>query len=150
MTTSDIMRQVWDLNMRKVQSIINKTTAENAAFRLTPDTGTVGFYLRHIGEVMLSLSKLTFGTDNPVQTQTMRVKFDDGRVFDLEETKAIIEKGNATICEVMNKLSDADWDKTIATKWGERTPMQTIVGLINHNAHHVGQIELTILKGKNL
>jgi uncharacterized damage-inducible protein DinB len=145
-----VLIPLFEMNALKVNGLLTKMTLENSAFRIHAAAGSVGFYMRHIAEAQIMLSKMFFGTETNLpygKPLTLRVPNDDGRAYDLAETQHLMQTGNELLLNVIKTLPEADWHKPKTTVFGERTPFQGIAMIMNHNAHHCGQIELTIKKG---
>ncbi|MDZ7879947.1 MAG: DinB family protein [Saprospiraceae bacterium] len=149
-----ILNTIFEVNAQKVNAILARLTVENSQNRINPQTGTAGFYMRHIAEAQIMLSKEFFGSAANLpygKPFTLGVAADDGRLYDVEETKALMESGYAAIQEAIKKLKKADWDTPKPTRFfGDITPLQGFSRLLNHNAHHCGQIELAIKKGEKV
>jgi uncharacterized damage-inducible protein DinB len=145
-----VLTPLFEMNALKVNGLLTKMTQENSAFRIHAAAGSVGFYMRHIAEAQIILSKMFFGTETNLpygKPLTLRVPNDDGRAYDLAETQHLMQTGNELLLNVIKTLPEADWHKPKTTVFGEKTPFQGIAMIMNHNAHHCGQIELTIKKG---
>lgn len=150
MMTNNILNQIFEVNIQKVNGILGKLTPENSQNRINPQTGTAGFYMRHIAEAQIMLCKRLFelGDGLPYgKPLTLGVASDDGRLYDVEETKQLLEVGYTTIKQVIETLTDEDWGRIMNTFWGDVSNLECFSRILNHNAHHCGQIELAIKKG---
>lgn len=148
--TSTLLLQIFEINVLKINGLLGRLTAENSQNRINPQTATAGFYMRHIAEAQLLLCKLFFDTTTELPygaPQTMRVASDDGRLFDVEETRQIMELGYDTIRKAIADTSEETWNAPKPTFFGEGNRIQGMARLINHSSHHCGQIELAIKKG---
>jgi hypothetical protein len=148
--TSTLLMQLFEINILKINGLLNRLTAENSQNRINPQTATAGFYMRHIAEAQILLCKLFFDAapDLPYGApQTMRVASDDGRLFDVEETKQLMELGYEALKTAIAKTSTKTWNEPKPTFFGEGNRIQGIARILNHSAHHCGQIELAIKKG---
>jgi DinB superfamily len=148
--TATILNPIFDINIQKVNDLLNQLTTENSLNRINPLTGTAGFYMRHIAEAQILLSKMFFETTTGLPygaPLTLRVPNDDGRLYDVEETKQLMQLGYDTLKKVIADTPDAAWQTTKTTVFGELTLLQGFSRILNHNAHHCGQIELAFKKG---
>ncbi len=149
MTTS-ILNSIADTNFLKVKLLLEKLTTENSLNRINQETGTAGFYFRHIAEAQILLGKLFFDSstnlpyENPL---TMRVPNDDGRQYDIEETKMMMQTGFDSLKSIIENTSESDWHTIKHTQpFGDIMLIQGLSRVLNHNAHHCGQIELCFKK----
>ena len=127
---------------------MNKLTPENSMFRISPESATAGFYMRHIGEALHSLAHIGFQTGMSFQPQTLRVPNDPGHAFDLSETKQYVDSGFDLMRKIVNEMPAANVDDVFQTLFGEQSLLSMVSFMMNHSSHHCGQIELTIKKGK--
>ena len=75
---------------------------------------------------------------------------DEGQLFDVAETKDLMQTGYDTLRHVIATTPDADWHKMITSFWGEISMLECFARTLNHSAHHCGQIELAIKKGAQI
>ena len=145
-----VLTPMLEMNIAKVNGVLAKMTAENSSFHIHEAAGSAGFYMRHIAEAQILIPQMFFGTTTGLsygKPFTLRVPNDDGRAYDLAETQQMIKTGQEILANVLKTFPEADWHKPKTTVFGERTPLQGFALILNHNAHHCGQIELTIKKG---
>jgi DinB superfamily len=148
--TSTVLNQMFDINILKINGLLNRLTAENSQNRINAQTATAGFYMRHIAEAQILLCNLFFDTKLTLPygaPQTMRVPSDDGRLFDIEETRPLMEAGYAALKEAIANTDEETWQASKPTFFGEGNRLQGVARILNHSAHHGGQIELAIKKG---
>lgn len=120
---------------------------ENAAFRLTEQTATVGFIYRHIGETTNLLGQF-FGYKTDVEGTTIG-QTDSGKQYDLETSHMLLEQGYITLEKLINETSDEDWLEEIETSWfGKISRIKLLSITLYHNSHHCGQTASAIVKGK--
>ena len=149
--TSLILNQIFDVNAQKINGLLDRLTPENSQNRINPQTGTAGFYMRHIAEAQIMLSKRLFGTETSLpygKPLTLGVASDEGQLFDVTETKELMELGYNTIKQFVATVPDEGWAKTVNSFWGEISLLDCFARTLNHSAHHCGQIELAIKKGE--
>lgn len=129
--------------------ILNNLNAENAIFRLTKKTATAGFIYRHIGETTILIAQF-FGYKTNVKGTTIGQN-DTGKVYDLNESKAIFEQGYQTLEKLVNETNEKAWLEEIETTWfGKISRIKLYTILMLHNSHHCGQIASAIAKGEKI
>jgi uncharacterized damage-inducible protein DinB len=88
-----------------------------------------------------------FGYPQPTSNTTMG-REDDGTHYDLSESKALIERGFNLFENMAKTLSEEEWSEIIDTPFfGKVSKMKLFSHVLFHNAHHAGQIALTLSRG---
>ena len=125
---------------------LDRITNENKHYRLNNETASIGFIYRHIGETM-NLLGYFLGVPSDIQNTTMGQQ-DTGQDFQLETSKLYMDKGYKMLEEVIRNSKDEDWSLTTDTPFfGTVSRMRLFAHILFHNAHHAGQISLTLAKG---
>lgn len=121
-------------------------TQENATLRLNPNTASIEFIYRHIGETM-NLFGYFFGITPTTENTTMG-KSDEGIRYDISESKALIDSGFEMLKDLVKTTPDEEWGAMIETPFfGSVSKMRLFSHILFHNAHHAGQISLTLSRG---
>ena len=121
-------------------------TSDNAHLRLNPQAASVGFIYRHIGETM-NLFGYFLGMPSEVTNTTMG-HTDEGQGNDVEESSLLLQKGFDMLQNCINSTPDEAWNDPIDTPFfGTVSRMRIFSHVLFHNAHHAGQIALTLSKG---
>ena len=124
----------------------NKITAENAAWRLNPDTASAGFIYRHIGET-INLFGWFLGLPTDVKNTTMG-QTDTGQLYNTAETGALIEEGYARLEKYVAETLASAWLEPVETPFfGTVSRIRLFSHILFHNSHHAGQISLTLARG---
>jgi uncharacterized damage-inducible protein DinB len=145
-----VLTPLFEMNVVKVNALLARMTDENSKFHIHQAAGSAGFYMRHIAEAQIMISQMFFGTTTGLpygKPLTLRVPNDDGRAYDLAETRQLMQMGQDLLANVIKTMPETAWHTPKTTVFGEKTPLQGMALILNHNAHHCGQIELTIKKG---
>ena len=128
---------------------LDRITNENKHYRLNNETASIGFIYRHIGETM-NLLGYFLGVPSDIQNTTMGQQ-DTGQDFELETSKLYMDKGYKMLEDVIRTSKDEDWSLTTDTPFfGTVSRMRLFAHILFHNAHHAGQISLTLSKGTTL
>lgn len=119
-------------------------TEEDLKKKLLPATNSVGFLIRHIGEVELLFAKNVFGaTEIKVVAKTVIAKKDTGEWTNLEDLKAYTTQAMDSLRAILEKQSDADWETVITTQeFGTKTKAEAFGRIVSHTAYHAGQIAI--------
>lgn len=127
--------------------ILKDINADNADFRLTEQTASVGFIYRHIGEATNLMAQF-FGYKTDVEGTTMG-QTDPGKDYDIETSRMLVEEGYATLEKLVDETSDNEWLEKVDTSWfGKLSRINLFAITLYHNSHHCGQIASAIVKGK--
>lgn len=117
--------------------------------KLLPAQNSIGFLIRHIGDVELLFAKNVFGaTEVSVSAKTVIDKKDTGEWVNLEELKAYISHSFETLKAIIANQTDADWDTEITTKeFGTKTKAEAFGRIVSHTAYHAGQMAIIKIYG---
>lgn len=118
--------------------------------KLHPNSNSIGFLLRHIGEVEHLFAKNVFGLDIRVMASTIGQGIHDtGKYTVLQTELDLLSEAAAVLEEAILKQSDAAWQTNVTTaEFGTVTKAEALARIISHTAYHAGQIGL-ILKYAN-
>ena len=117
--------------------------------KLAPSPNSIGFLVRHVGDVELLFAKNVFGlADVQVHASTVAKGHDTGEWTDLAVLKAYVQESADTLRRAIEATSDADWDTVIETKeFGKKTKAEALGRIVTHTAYHAGQIGLVVKYG---
>ena len=148
MATNQLLLQLWEINQSKFQTLLSMVTDANLKYRLDPTTATVGHMSCHTAEAQLFLAKLFLYLDMPSFVSKAR-GVDAGNEYSLEEINDLAKQGRDLISKSILKMPAHKWFEEIEVKhFGKITPFKGLALMMNHTAHHCGQIEQAVKKGK--
>ena len=143
----ELLREMLSQNRMTNSYALDRVTNENKGYRLNKETASIGFIFRHIGETM-NLLGFFLGVPSDIKNTTLGQQ-DSGKEFDLETSKLYIDKGYKMLEGVINDSKDEDWFLMTDTPFfGTVSRMRLFSHILFHNAHHAGQISLTLSRGK--
>ncbi|HMQ77355.1 MAG TPA: DinB family protein [Flavobacteriales bacterium] len=136
--------------------LLDTLTAADLPKRLAPSPNSIGFLVRHIGDVELLFAKNVFGLkDVQVHASTVAKGHDTGEWTDLAALKAYVQESADTLRRAIEALPrqagtpDADWDTVIETKeFGRKTKAEALGRIVTHTAYHDGQIGMVLKYGQ--
>ena len=125
-------------------------TAADLKKKLLPSQNSVGFLIRHIGDVELLFAKNVFGaTALSVSAKTVIDQKDTGEWVNLEELKSYVDHSFETLKAIIASQTEADWDTAIVTKeFGTKTKAEAFGRIVSHTAYHAGQMAILTLYGQ--
>lgn len=118
--------------------------------KLGNSPNSVGFLIRHIGDVELLFAKNVFGDSSvKVTAKTVIEKRDTGQWIDLETLKNYITESFEKLKSIVEKQTDDDWESEISTKeFGTKTKAEAFGRIVSHTAYHAGQMAIINKYGK--
>ena len=112
--------------------------------KLAPSPNSIGFLIRHIGDVEFLFAKNVFKAFGlQVKAQTVIDKFDSGEWTNLEALLLHVEESFNALHAIVKQQTTADWNEQITTnEFGTKTKAEALGRIISHTAYHAGQIAL--------
>lgn len=112
--------------------------------KLLPSVNSVGFLIRHIGDVELLFAKNVFGAaEVKVSAKTVIDKYDSGEWTNIQELKDYVKYSFETLHSIVEKQTNADWETEISTKeFGTKTKAEAFGRIVSHTAYHAGQLAI--------
>ena len=124
--------------------------AVDLAKKLGDSPNSIGFLIRHIGDVELLFSKNVFGnTAVQVSAKTVITGHDTGEWTDLESLLAYVQESFSILHETLVSQPGSVWSEVISTKeFGTKTKAEALGRIVSHTAYHAGQIAIIHKYGK--
>lgn len=112
--------------------------------KLGDSPNSVGFLIRHIGDVELLFAKNVFGDASvKVIAKTVIDKKDTGEWTDLEALKKYVAESFEKLKSIVEKQTDDEWETTITTnEFGTKTKAEAFGRIVSHTAYHAGQLAI--------
>ncbi len=148
-TKTQLLLELWmEARTRFTNQLVN-LTEEDLKKRLPPSVNSVGFLIRHIGDVELLFAKNVFGSAGvKVIAKTVISQTDTGEWTKLTELKSYVTNSFKTLKAIVEIQSDADWETTITTKeFGIKTKAEAFGRIVSHTNHHAGQMAILLTYG---
>ncbi|NNG09645.1 MAG: DinB family protein [Arenibacter sp.] len=149
-TKTVLLTELWTEARTRLTHQLNNITENDLKKRLPPAVNSVGFLLRHIGDVELLFAKNIFGAPNVrVIAKTVIAKTDTGEWNNLEELKAYVDHSFKILRDIVEQQTDADWESLVTTKeFGTKTKAEAFGRIVSHTNHHAGQLALLLKYGQ--
>ena len=130
-------------------NLLQKLTGTDLPKKLAPGPNSIGFLVRHIGDVELLFAKNVFKLDGvQVHASTVAKQHDTGEWTDLDALKAYVQESADTLRRAIEATSDTDWDTVIETKeFGRKTKAEALGRIVTHTAYHAGQLAMVVKYG---
>jgi uncharacterized damage-inducible protein DinB len=128
----------------RLELVLQNMTPDDLSKKLKPCPNSVGFLMRHIGDVELLFSKNVFKDESvQVKAQTVIDQEDTGAWINLEELQDYLSHSFETVLSAIAQQDDESWEDVIETKeFGTKTKAEAFGRIISHTAYHAGQIAM--------
>ncbi len=129
--------------------LLDKLTEADLPKKLAPAPNSIGFLVRHIGDVELLFAKNVFGLKEvQVHASTVAKGHDTGEWTDLAALKAYVNESSDTLRRAIEATPGADWDTVFETKeFGRKTKAEALGRIVTHTAYHAGQLAMILKYG---
>ncbi|MCF8459107.1 MAG: DinB family protein [Flavobacteriales bacterium] len=150
-TKTEQLLELWVEARTRFSNQLAGLTEDDLTKKLGNSPNSVGFLIRHIGDVELLFAKNVFGDASvSVRAKTVIDQADSGEWTDLEELKAYVSESFEKLKAIVEKQSEEDWEETITTKeFGTKTKAESFGRIVSHTAYHAGQMSIIKKYGTN-
>lgn len=150
-TKTQLFLDLWIESRTRFTNQIQNITEQDLLKKLGTSPNSVGFLIRHIGDVELLFAKNIFGDTNvKVVAKTVIEKRDTGEWTNLQELKEYIMYSFESLKSIVEKQMDDDWDTSITTnEFGTKTKAEAFGRIVSHTAYHAGQMAIVNKYGAN-
>jgi len=144
-TKSEILLELWEEARTRFSNQLQVLTPNDLVKKLPLTQNSVGFLIRHVGDVELLFAKNVFGSDVKVSAKTLIAQHDTFEWTNLEELLEYVSHSAKTLETIIKQQSDQDWETEIFTKeFGTKTKAESLGRIISHTAHHGGQLAIIL------
>ena len=143
-TKTEILIEPWLEARTRFSNQLEDIKEDDLKKKLGQSPNSLGFLIRHIGEIELLFAKNVFGdTSVKVSAQTVMKKEDTGEWTDLDELKEYVKNSFDKLYAIVNQQSDDDWESQVSTKeFGSKTLAEAFGRVVSHTAYHAGQMAI--------
>jgi uncharacterized damage-inducible protein DinB len=143
-TKTTVLLELWIEARSRFTGQLGHISENDLKKRLGNSPNSVGFLIRHIGEVELLFAKNVFGDGSvKVSAKTVIEKRDTGEWTDLQELKVFVEMSFAKLKSIVEVQTDEDWETSVTTKeFGTKTKAEAFGRIISHTTYHAGQLAI--------
>lgn len=143
-TKTAILLELWVEARTRFSNQLQNLTSEDLTKKLNPSPNSIGFLIRHIGDVELLFAKNVFGDSTvKVIAKTVIDKKDTGEWTNLTELVDYVNQSFVTLKSIIEKQSDEDWETSISTQeFGTKTKAEAFGRIVSHTTYHAGQMAI--------
>jgi len=149
-TKTQLLIELWQEARTRFTNQLPKLLEIDLKKKLDPSPNSIGFLIRHIGDVELLFAKNVFGaSETKVIAKTVINQKDTGEWIKLSELINYVNHSFKVLKSIVEKQADADWETTIETKeFGVKTKAEAFGRIISHTTYHAGQLAIIKKYGK--
>lgn len=150
-TKTEILLELWIESRTRFTNQLENLSENDLQKKLGESPNSIGFLIRHIGDVELLFAKNVFGDSSvKVTAKTVIDKRDTGEWTNLEALKNYVSESFEKLKSIVEKQTDEDWETSITTKeFGTKTKAEAFGRIISHTAYHAGQLAIINKYGNN-
>ncbi|WP_178988313.1 DinB family protein [Winogradskyella schleiferi] len=150
LTKTQLLLDLWIEARTRFTNQLHHLTEEDLTKKLLPSPNSIGFLIRHIGDVELLFAKNVFGASHTkVIAKTVIAQKDSGEWTNLNELLDYVNHSYKVLQSIVKKQQDSDWETTVVTKeFGTKSKAEAFGRIISHTTYHAGQIGIIIKYGK--
>lgn len=141
---TNLFLESWIESRTRFTNQLENITLEDLVKKLGKSPNSIGFLIRHIGDVELLFAKNVFGDHSiKVSAKTVIEKRDTGEWTDLEALKTYVSESFEKLKSIVETQTDEDWETSITTlEFGTKTKAEAFGRIVSHTAYHAGQLAL--------
>ncbi len=149
-TKTQLLLELWIESRTRFTNQLDNLSETDLQKKLGSSQNSVGFLIRHIGDVELLFAKNVFGDSSiKVTAKTVIEKRDTGEWTNLKDLKKYTTESFEKLKSIVEKQSDEDWEHPITTKeFGTKTKAEAFGRIVSHTAYHAGQLAIINKYGK--
>ena len=139
-----LLLELWLEARTRFSNQMESLSSKDLKKKLGKSPNSLGFLVRHMGEVELLFAKNVFDEKSvKVTAKTVMEKQDNGQWTDLEDLQNYTEASFKNLKQAVEKQEDKDWESTVTTQeFGTKTKAEAFGRIVSHTAYHAGQMAL--------
>jgi uncharacterized damage-inducible protein DinB len=148
-TRSELLAELWIESRTRFTNLLKALKEEDLAKKLPPSPNSIGFLIRHMGDVEFLFAKNVFGnTELKVSAKTVMAQHDSGEWIHLNDLLEYCQQSFEALHAIVVKQTDENWEEIISTKeFGTKSKAEAFGRIISHTAYHAGQLALVLKYG---
>ncbi|MEX2589082.1 MAG: DinB family protein, partial [Chitinophagales bacterium] len=115
-TKTKILLELWSEARTRFSNQLENISETDLKKKLGESPNSIGFLIRHIGDVELLFAKNVFGDSSvKVTAKTVIAQEDTGEWTDLEALKSYVSESFEQLKSIVEKQKEEDWESTVKT-----------------------------------
>lgn len=143
-TKTAMMLELWLEARTRFTNQLESISEVDLQKKLGDAPNSIGFLIRHIGDVELLFAKNVFGDSTiKVSAKTVIDKKDTGEWVDTAALKAYVKESFEKLKSIVEQQTDEDWGTHISTQeFGTKTKSEAFGRIVSHTTYHAGQMAI--------
>jgi uncharacterized damage-inducible protein DinB len=142
------MIAMWEMGRTRLQPLLADLVDDALDRRVHPHSNSVGWLLRHIGEVEQLFAKNVFGLPIQVKAHTLAGGLARESHGSARELIAYLEESANRLREAILMQEVSSWGSPVTTaEFGTISKREALARITTHTAYHAGQLSLAIKYG---
>ena len=149
MSTRIHLLALWQEGRTRFTILLPEISELDLTKKLAPAPNSVGFIIRHIGDVEFLFAKNVFELPGlNVHSKTVIAQKDTGEWTHLSDLISYVTQSAEVLKKAIESQDDGEWSKGITTKeFGTKSKAESLGRIITHTAYHAGQLKLILKYG---
>ena len=145
------MIALWQEGRTRFTNLLPEISEADLKKKLLPAPNSVGFIIRHVGDVEFLFAKNVFQlADLNVHAKTVIAQKDTGEWTNLKELTDYVTESGRVLKKAIESQREEDWDQIITTKeFGTKSKAEALGRIITHTAYHAGQLKIILKYGSD-
>nr|WP_321230148.1 DinB family protein [uncultured Psychroserpens sp.] len=150
-TKTQLLLDLWIESRTRFSNQLLHLSDNDLKKKLSPSPNSIGFLIRHIGDVELLFAKNVFGANQTkVIAKTVIAQKDTGEWTNLSELLDYVDHSFNVLHSIVEKQEDKDWETNIVTKeFGAKTKAEAFGRIVSHTTYHAGQLAIINKYGRS-
>ncbi|QEC68073.1 DinB family protein [Panacibacter ginsenosidivorans] len=149
MMTENLL-MLWEEGRTRFTKLLDVVAEDDLPKKLSPSPNSIGFLIRHIGDVEMLFAKNVFQLKEiQVHAKTVIAQKDTGEWITLAELKEYVHQSATVLRKAILQVKEESWEQSITTKeFGTKTMAEALGRIVTHTAYHAGQLGIILKYGQ--
>lgn len=135
---------LWKEARKRFSDQLSQVNTDDLRKKISPNSKSIGFLIRHIGDVELLFAKNVFKDSRvSVIAKTVIDQKDSGEWNNLDELLNYTSNSFLALESIISNQTEENWSEFVETKeFGTKSKAEAFGRIISHTTYHAGQIAL--------
>ena len=135
---------LWKEARKRFSDQLSQVNTDDLRKKISPNSNSIGFLIRHIGDVELLFAKNVFKDSRvSVIAKTVIDQKDSGEWNNLDGLLNYTSNSFLALESIISNQTEENWSEFVETKeFGTKSKAEAFGRIISHTTYHAGQIAL--------
>lgn len=140
---------LYEQGRTRLTAWLDDVTDDSLSRRLHPEANTLGWMLRHVGEVELLFARNVFERDLDVKAYTIGPNAGRRQNYNsADDLRTLLERSGHELGAAIEAQEEASWTREVTADFGTMALQEALGRILTHTAYHAGQAHLTLKYGE--